>query len=94
MLLLPPAVRHDQTQGWTLTTRALVGNGECLEGLTLHCRGVPVVVKRHFAAAKLAGDDPPATAENLKLLPAARGRPLLMPTSTKQRTGTVWSIRA
>jgi hypothetical protein len=39
-----------------------------LEGFPLHRGGVAVVVKNDILAAKLTGDDTPATAKDLKLV--------------------------
>jgi hypothetical protein len=41
---------------------------QLLEGFALHCGNAAIVVKQNFVAAKLTGDEPPAAAENLKLL--------------------------
>jgi hypothetical protein len=41
---------------------------QLLKGFAFHGRDVAVVVQENFVTAKLTGDDPPAAAENLKLL--------------------------
>jgi hypothetical protein len=46
---------------------SLICSYEFLERLPLHRGSVAVVVKEDLVAAKLAGDDPPTAAENLKL---------------------------
>ena len=44
------------------------GSHQLLEGYPLHGRDVAIVVKKNLVAAKLTGDDPPPTTENLKFL--------------------------
>jgi hypothetical protein len=46
----------------------LVGLAARTAAFALHCGDAAIVVKKNFVAAKLTGDDPPAAAENLKLL--------------------------
>jgi hypothetical protein len=44
------------------------GSQQFLERFSLHRGDAAIVVKKNLVAANLTGDDPPAAAENLKLL--------------------------